>query len=285
MRFSIDGHALTIVEADGVAVEPRTVDRVLVDVAQRYSVVVTLNKTAGAYWMRADMETTRFRYLSPAFNRTTLAVLRYGTDTSIMPADEAASDLSSEVLQSFDIGRDLVPADKMNAPPATRQISVTVSMKFDTLGNFLSFFDNVSWEPLMDSATLYNIYRDTSYSNQDNLIHKIDAVETVDLVVNSFDDGDHPFHLHGHEFFIVGQGVGSYTGQTLNADNPMRRDTVLLPRFSWIALRFTADNPGLWAFHCHITWHMEGGLMLQIASLAGLEKLAIPDELRALCAK
>jgi FtsP/CotA-like multicopper oxidase with cupredoxin domain len=34
MRFSIDGHPLTIVEADGVAVEPRTVDRVLVDVAQ-----------------------------------------------------------------------------------------------------------------------------------------------------------------------------------------------------------------------------------------------------------
>lgn len=63
---------------------------------------------------------------------------------------------------------------------------------------------SVSWEPLMDSATLYNIYRDTSYSNQDNLIHKIDAVETVDLIVNSFDDGDHPFHLHGHEFFIVG---------------------------------------------------------------------------------
>jgi len=202
-----------------------------------------------------------------------------------MPPDEVAPDISSEVLQSFDTSRDLVPADKMTAPPATREISVTVSMQFDTLGNFLSFFDNVSWEPLVDSATLYNLYRDPNYSNQDNLIHSINVVQTVDLIVNSYDDSDHPFHLHGHEFFIVGQGVGSYTGQTLNVDNPMRRDTISLPASSWIALRFTADNPGLWAFHCHITWHMEAGLMMQIANLDGLDKLRIPDELRAFCTK
>jgi len=285
MQFSIDGHPLTVVEADGVAVEPRAVDRVLVDVAQRYSVIVTLNKSAGAYWMRADIETNRFRYLSPVFNSTTLAVLRYGTDSSTMPPDEIAPDISSEVLQSFDTSRDLVPADKMTTPPATREISVTVSMQFDMLGNFLSFFDNVSWEPLVDSTTLYNLYRDPNYSNQDNLIYRINAVQTIDLIVNSYDDSDHPFHLHGHEFFIVGQGVGSYTGQTLNVDNPMRRDTISLPAFSWIALRFTADNPGLWAFHCHITWHMEAGLMMQIANLDGLDKLRIPDELRAFCTK
>ncbi|KAJ3270860.1 hypothetical protein HK104_004832 [Borealophlyctis nickersoniae] len=26
-------------------------------------------------------------------------------------------------------------------------------------------------------------------------------------------------------------------------------------------IRFRADNPGIWLFHCHIQWHMETGLV------------------------
>jgi len=28
----------------------------------------------------------------------------------------------------------------------------------------------------------------------------------------------------------------------------------------WTAIRFVANNPGLWAFHCHIDWHMTIGM-------------------------
>lgn len=27
----------------------------------------------------------------------------------------------------------------------------------------------------------------------------------------------------------------------------------------WVALRFVTDNPGVWPFHCHITWHQVRG--------------------------
>jgi len=91
----------------------------------------------------------------------------------------------------------------------------------------------------------------------------------VDLIVDSLDDGDHPFHLHGHTFFIVGVsfgtvpfewrfsdtvqwGVGRYIGQRLNATAPMRRDTVTIPRYSWMALRFTTDNPGVSHFQLYV---------------------------------
>jgi len=56
MRFSIDNHTLTVVEADGTSVEPRVVQSLLVGVAQRYSVIVTLNQAAAAYWVRADID-------------------------------------------------------------------------------------------------------------------------------------------------------------------------------------------------------------------------------------
>ena len=38
----------------------------------------------------------------------------------------------------------------------------------------------------------------------------------------------------------------------------MRRDTVTMPAFSHLVIRFMADNPGIWAMHCHVAWHMEG---------------------------
>ena len=66
----------------------------------------------------------------------------------------------------------------------------------------------------------------------------------------------HPWHLHGHSFWIVGQGQGNYN-ETLIADynlkNPLLRDTFVLQPLSWIVVRFIADNPGVWLFHCHIS--------------------------------
>jgi FtsP/CotA-like multicopper oxidase with cupredoxin domain len=93
------------------------------------------------------------------------------------------------------------------------------------------------------------------------------GIETIDLIVNNLDDGDHPLHLHGHTFWIVGSGVGRYIYPEsefstshpmydLKSDNPMRRDTVVLPAYSFVVLRFITDNPGLWAFHCHIAWYV-----------------------------
>jgi iron transport multicopper oxidase len=41
---------------------------------------------------------------------------------------------------------------------------------------------------------------------------------------------------------------------------PMRRDTVLVYGNAYAVIRFVADNPGVTLFHCHIEWHVEGGL-------------------------
>ena len=41
----------------------------------------------------------------------------------------------------------------------------------------------------------------------------------------------------------------------------MRRDTFVLKPDGYIVLRFQADNPGVWLFHCHIEWHVDQGLI------------------------
>lgn len=101
-----------------------------------------------------------------------------------------------------------------------------------------------------------------SYSDDSQLMVNATGAPVVDLVVNSYDDGVHPFHLHGHSFWVVGEGEGSYVlgSSVLNATNPLRRDTLLIQAYSWVVLRFVADNPGLWLFHCHLSLsHQKAG--------------------------
>lgn len=47
IRFHLEGHRMTVIEADGTLVEPRQVDAVDVMVGQRYSVVVELDQAPG----------------------------------------------------------------------------------------------------------------------------------------------------------------------------------------------------------------------------------------------
>jgi laccase len=57
-----------------------------------------------------------------------------------------------------------------------------------------------------------------------------------------------PFHLHGFDFFEVGQGSGNYDPfkhqAGFNLVDPVQRNTVGVPAGGWVAIRFFADNPG-----------------------------------------
>jgi hypothetical protein len=79
----------------------------------------------------------------------------------------------------------------------------------------------------------------------------------------------HPIHLHGHDFWIIAQGNGSFT-PTYKLNNPTRRDTHLVPGNAGVpgtggyaVIAFQADNPGAWLMHCHIPFHVSGGLGIQ----------------------
>lgn len=73
----------------------------------------------------------------------------------------------------------------------------------------------------------------------------------------------HPWHLHGHDFWVLGYGEGKFTEKDerkFNLENPPFRNTAVIFPYGWTALRFVADNPGAWAFHCHIEPHLHLGM-------------------------
>ncbi|KAL7634546.1 UNVERIFIED_CONTAM: hypothetical protein RMT77_014923 [Armadillidium vulgare] len=107
--------------------------------------------------------------------------------------------------------------------------------------------------------------------------HKLDVklgslVEII-LVDTGSLDANHPFHLHGYLFAVLGmEKVGDIITlediQNLDKKGNLRRnlkdfpfkDTVTVPDGGYTVIRFIADNPGFWLFHCHLIFHLENGL-------------------------
>ncbi|KAM7278923.1 hypothetical protein ACFE04_006057 [Oxalis oulophora] len=83
----------------------------------------------------------------------------------------------------------------------------------------------------------------------------------------------HPLHLHGCNFFVVGQGFGNYNPNNdpakFNLVDPVERNTVGVPSGGWVAIRFFADNPGVWFMHCHLEVHTSWGLKMAWVVLDG----------------
>lgn len=77
-------------------------------------------------------------------------------------------------------------------------------------------------------------------------------------------------HLHGHNFWVLAEGVGKWDGTTIvNKGNPQRRDPQILQPGTkdgpaYIVIEFQKDNPGVWPFHCHVAWHVSSGLYINI---------------------
>ncbi|KAL5583104.1 hypothetical protein UlMin_015546 [Ulmus minor] len=90
----------------------------------------------------------------------------------------------------------------------------------------------------------------------------------------------HPWHLHGHDFWVLGYGEGKFSAKDarkFNLKNPPLRNTVVIFPYGWTALRFVTDNPGVWAFHCHIEPHLHMGMGVVFAE--GVHQVGrIPNE-------
>lgn len=54
MVVSLDGHQMTIITADFVPVQPLTVDILMINIGQRYEVVVNADAAPGNYWFRSQ---------------------------------------------------------------------------------------------------------------------------------------------------------------------------------------------------------------------------------------
>ncbi|KAJ1717857.1 ferroxidase fet3 [Coemansia biformis] len=116
----------------------------------------------------------------------------------------------------------------------------------------------------------------------------LDPLEDVEVAIFNKDVNSHPFHLHGHTFFIMVRGTVDQNPAnriTPPGQTRMRRDTITIPPLSYAIVRFRADNPGVWLFHCHMQFHMDQGLGLTFieAPYRIINNTKLPDQYKRNC--
>lgn len=78
--------------------------------------------------------------------------------------------------------------------------------------------------------------------------------DRVAMIFTNNTEMSHPMHLHGHVFQVT-----NINGTPIK--NGPLRDTILVLPHSTKTIIFDADNPGIWAMHCHLLYHMVAGMM------------------------
>ncbi|KAL5512657.1 hypothetical protein ACEPAG_2923 [Sanghuangporus baumii] len=270
--FWIDGHQMRIIEADGVDTEEMPVDVLSLTAAQRYSVLVTaLNDTTSNWAIHANMDTGMFDTIPDDLNPNATAQIIYSHSFTL--SEPQTVDAYVDTNDSALVPIEVVPQHSGNV----RTIPLEVAFDTMTDGSNRAMFNNITYNapvvPTVFSAISLDEVAGNGSANVASAYgpwnYVFDAGDVLDFVVMNSDANGHPFHLHGHQFQIVNRATDYRSDDpALNPPtpegqaNPSRRDTVQVPSNASVTLRFVADNPGAWFFHCHIEWHLEAGLAI-----------------------
>lgn len=79
---------------------------------------------------------------------------------------------------------------------------------------------------------------------------KIEKGQVVRITLNNLTMMHHPMHLHGHFFRVINE-FGEYS--------PLKH-TVNVPPMRKVVIEFDAKEDSDWFFHCHVLYHMAGGM-------------------------
>lgn len=264
----IEDHELTVVEVDGVYVEPYKTDYIYITVGQRYAVLVTAKSNKDKNY--AIMQGFDVTMLDAVPNELVLNATNYLVYDESKPLPK---EYKIQALGHFN-DFNLKTLDKTELYD-DYDYQITLDVVMDNLGDGVNyaFFNNITWtQPVVPSLiTALTAGKDAANpriygSNTNSFV--LQPNEIIEVVVNNQDDGRHPFHLHGHTFQVV-QKSKSFDDEPVPYDEdnhdpfpkyPVVRDTVNVEPNGYVVLRFKTDNPGVWFFHCHVDWHLEQGL-------------------------
>ncbi|XP_021827255.1 laccase-15-like [Prunus avium] len=112
---------------------------------------------------------------------------------------------------------------------------------------------------LVQNNTIY-----PSFATKVKMIKYGKEVEIIFQGTSMIAAENHPMHLHGFSFYLVGTGSGNFNSttspKTYNLVDPPEVNTIGVPKKGWAAIRFVADNPGVWYMHCHLERHSSWGM-------------------------
>ncbi|KAI1360976.1 multicopper oxidase-domain-containing protein [Xylaria arbuscula] len=280
-QVSIVGHDMTVIATDLVPINSFTTSYVFLGIGQRMDVTIDASKTPGNYWVNVTMPPTS--RCGTSLNPAPAAILHYAGAPVSNPTNPGTPQPDAQCRDSLSY----VPVVTRSAPldqfTASAKNTLDVTLESPPTAPLVHWkingtSINVNWDrPIVD----YVLGGNTSYPASDNVVMVNQKNVWTFWVLENNSTIPHPIHLHGHDFLVLGAsatGAGSFTAAdkaSLKSANPTRRDVTMLPGAGWLVLAFKADNPGNWLMHCHIAWHVSGGMAVDFLERVPEQKAQI----------
>ncbi|KAK6164046.1 hypothetical protein DH2020_000910 [Rehmannia glutinosa] len=284
LNLAIGNHKMLVVEADGNNLQPFSVDNMDIYSGESYSVLFTTNQDPSKnYWISISVRGREPR------TPQGLTILNYHPNSAskLPPSPPPIAPRWDNYEYSKSFTNKILALKGSPTPPPThhRRIFLLNTQNFID-GHTKWAINNAS--PPDRFRPDYDVMRPAANQNSTygSGVYMLRFNTTVDVILQNANalranvSEIHPWHLHGHDFWVLGYGEGKFTEKEeakFNLKNPPLRNTAVIFPFGWTALRFVADNPGVWAFHCHIEPHLHMGMGVVFAE--GVRRLGkIPNE-------
>ncbi|KAK3381955.1 multicopper oxidase [Podospora didyma] len=266
-NVAIDGHEMEVIAADFVSVDPFKTDILTIGIGQRYDIIVKPNAAGGNHWFRVqESQYCGFGFSLP--NGLDLkAIIRYDANSKEDPAPKDAPAWENSCLDMP--AANLKPSLKIDLPESNFAADHTVDFQKQQNPE-TSFMDwmikEVPYYSPWDYPTLQQVAeKNTSnFDPRQQVVRVDDSKKFIYALITVNEGTPHPVHLHGHDFFILGQSKEAFDPATFvpNLKNPPRRDVAMVQSSGFLAIAFQTDNPGAWLLHCHIGWHTSNGFAM-----------------------
>lgn len=262
----IPGLKMELVSSDGQNVEPVMIDEFRFGVAETYDVIVSPTKHEAYTIVAESIDRTGFAL-------GTLAP-KIGMKSAISPKSRPRS-----LLTMADMGMDMEHGEhKQHSEQATEPDT----KKMDTMAEASGWQQagTPNGHKALDYSDLryYGKHSDTRPPEREIMVRLGGNMERYIWTINGkkyHDSGPvqlkygervrlkfmndtmmaHPMHLHG---MFVQLENGQPTAKLPN------KHTVIIPPGQSYSVLLTADEPGEWAFHCHLLYHMLAGMMNKV---------------------
>ncbi|PIA12998.1 hypothetical protein COEREDRAFT_94807 [Coemansia reversa NRRL 1564] len=304
-KFAMSNHQMKVIEADGVYSVPAPVDGVTLGPGQRYSILVSAHSNSNYnYKYMIELFASfipELRGMSPRYYSGRIEYNPNALVVAVNPETTLKSLPENESMAwMYDV--ELSALSHRPALPVDRSIELVLGGASFTDGITRDVINNITYaQPLI--PTLYSAIsmgslstNETIYGPQSHAII-LRHLEYIELTIYNPNSLPHPMHLHGHTFQIIEYGPidiemfpnserNPSTASIIKASNhPMERDTIVIPIMQYVKLRFRADNPGVWLFHCHMDIHFGMGMALTFVEAPDVlqSTMNIPKNMLKMC--
>ena len=219
-RISLAGHSMKVIALDGNPVPtPQTIESVFIGAGERVDVVIEMNRPG--IWILGSTEQ---------------AIRNAGLGVVVEYAGQHRSpqwiDPRKTAWDYTIFGTATADSNLAHQPPLEHTIDLTFEKSPGGAGKFNLWLVNGKPYP-----------HDREFMLEQGARYR--------LVMHNRTDDAHPMHLHRHLWEIVEINGRKSAG--------VIKDTVIVPYYGRAVVDFTADQPGLSLFHCHIQQHMDYG--------------------------